>query len=418
MVQTAVRLQNEAGLTWIAGGFVLIPARLLIKAWHDCRTSPLTPADFRTWLACHEMRARRHSIETDRSPTYTPNELARLLGVTPKRANASLRRLVKAGLVQWEEVAIEFPTLSPEPPEILRDTIGRGVGDVAVPRRILRRLVGGARPALIATALAILLRCLSRRRDGFDGRGRVKSSWIARTFGVDLRRVKAARREWIDLGWIEPETDDQLAMNRWGRTYRINLRWERRHDPQGAILPPPPAEIVRVLPPPLLDQEPLREEFKNQEPVRSESAGVEVKGQEGEGHSDVPPPKLDDIRPEDLRETARTLELFEQAVSRKLIGSSESSRLKFVAAAEHARAVGTVNPCGLFARLIRRGWWHFATQDDEDAAARRIRLQLHGRPRTTDRPAVRTSTFVPEATPAAPSSLAALLGRIQGFGAS
>jgi hypothetical protein len=74
------------------------------------------------------------------------------------------------------------------------------------------------------------------------------------------------------------------------------------------------------------------------------------------------------------------LELHRQAVTKGLVGPSEADRLKFCAAAEHARAVGTINPGGLFARLVRRGWWHFATQTDEDAASRRLKRHLFGDP--------------------------------------
>jgi hypothetical protein len=49
-----------------------------------------------------------------------------------------------------------------------------------------------------------------------------------------------------------------------------------------------------------------------------------------------------------------------------------------VAAAEHARVIGTKNPCGLFARLVRGGLLHFVTYDDEVAASVRIRKYLHG----------------------------------------
>ena len=84
---------------------------------------------------------------------------------------------------------------------------------------------GGGRPALIAAAIGVLLRCLSRRKGGFDGRGRVKASWIAKAFGVDARAVKAARKELVALGWIAPVPSGQLAENRWGRAYRIDLAW-------------------------------------------------------------------------------------------------------------------------------------------------------------------------------------------------
>ena len=157
----------------------------------------------------------------------------------------------------------------------LADSIGGGEGSLAIPRRILRLLAGGARPALIATVLGILLRCLSRGRGGFKSRGRVKASWIARVFDVDLRRVKQARKELIDLGWIAPEPTDQWAENRWGRAYTIDLAWDRIAAPDGRRLPPPPAAGGRRLPPPDSDPEPLREE-KNQEPAPGGPAGFQI----------------------------------------------------------------------------------------------------------------------------------------------
>ena len=50
-----------------------------------------------------------------------------------------------------------------------------------------------------------------------------------------------ARKELIDLGWIVPEPDDQWAMNRWGRAYRIDLAWGPAAPREGPRLPPPPA---------------------------------------------------------------------------------------------------------------------------------------------------------------------------------
>ena len=49
-----------------------------------------------------------------------------------------------------------------------------------------------------------------------------------------------------------------------------------------------------------------------------------------------------------------------------------------MAAAEHARIIGTRNPCGLFVRLVRGGLLHFATYDDETAASVRLRRHLYG----------------------------------------
>jgi hypothetical protein len=84
------------------------------------------------------------------------------------------------------------------------------------------------------------------------------------------------------------------------------------------------------------------------------------------------------VVPEDLKDTGRLLELYEQAVDQGLAPPSEWGRLRFVAAAEHARIIGTKNPCGLFVRLVRGGLYHFATEDDTTAASVRLRKHLYG----------------------------------------
>ena len=431
----------------IAGGFVLVPVRELLCAWRACRRSPLGIGDFRTWLACREMLARRCTVDNGRSPTYGYAELARLTGVSEKRGRASVGRLVKAGLLAWSDQVIDFPNPgAPGDPDddTLDDSIGGGKGSLAIPRRILRLLVGGARPALIATVLAILLRCLSRARGGFKSRGRVKASWIARVFDVDLRRVKTARKELVALGWIVPEPADQWAENKWGRVYRIDLAWERTVVEDGPRLPPPPAPGGRRLPPPDSDPEPLWD-HENQEPAPGGPAGVGIPKEAGErtyprtlptrstdpaelapapsaakdleparsrpvlvtdvtgtsrpkveperstprrpviiadgaGGGPLPAAKLDDVRVEDLKDTGRLLVLLVQAITRDLVGTSEADRLRFVAAAEHALSVGKGNPPGLFLYLVRGRLWRYLTQEDEDRASRRLKLHLFGAP--------------------------------------
>ena len=223
---------TEAPTATIAGGFLLLDVRQVLATWHTCKAPTLGIGAFRAYLAAREMVARRRAIGEGRAPAYSAAELARLLGLTERRARALVRHLVAAGLVSWADDAIAFP----DPPEVSEgeplDAIGGGRGDLAIPRRMLRFLARGATAATIATALGVLLRCLSRRRQGFDGRGRVKASWIAGTFGVDLRRVKASRAGLVALGWIVPEPGDQWSANRWGRAFRVALDWRAPASPR------------------------------------------------------------------------------------------------------------------------------------------------------------------------------------------
>ena len=399
----------------IAGGFVLVSVASLMACWRSCQSRPLGIGEFRAYLACHEMVARRCTLEDDRPASYSFAELAKLLGVTERRARESVGRLVGAGLLEWSSEGIGFPQPCLEDPD-LADTIGRGRGSLAIPRRMLRYLVAGARPALIATVLGILLRCLSRRRGGFEGRGRVKASWIARVFGVDVRRVKAARKELVDLGWIEPESSDQRVENRYGRAFRIELGWSG-----GRTLPPLPPANRPAIATPSVDPEPLRE--RETPGTRPGATGVGLKGS-GTAHtnsgpvgtkpvSGLPAPKLADVRVEDLRDTARTLKLFDLAVALGLVGSSEADRLQFVALAEHARAVGTANPPGLFMHLLRSRCWRYITGEDEDRARARLREHYHPS-RPPERPAARVSTFIPDKVEAGPSGLGSVLAGLMG----
>src|SRR5205807_4844903 len=95
--------------------------------------------------------------------------------------------------------------------------------------------------------------------------------------------------------------------------------------------------------------------------LQSTSSGVKKQDQEHRKQTTIQPPILRHIVPEDLQDTARLLTLFAQTQTQGLIGKSDSERLTFLALAEHAKVVGSQNPCGLFALLVQRQHWHFVT---------------------------------------------------------
>ena len=97
-----------------------------------------------------------------------------------------------------------------------------------------------------------------------------------------------------------------------------------------------------------------------------------------------------------FQDTARLLTLFTQAQTQGLIGKSDSDRLTFCALAEHAKVVGSANPCGLFAALVRRQQWHFVTDSDEDVAQARLKTYLYG---PAARAAPPPTTAPPELSP-------------------
>lgn len=436
------------------GGYQLIPVVHLALAWWAYHEKLIRLVDLRVWFAAWEMRARRCRSSIPLPHRFGLGEFQGLTGLSPRRLKESLRRLKAAGLLSWSESTVEFPASPDIVPLGDREGFRRFLDQipnhkrlVPVPRRILRLLAGGARPALIATILGHLVRCLYLRGGKCLARGRVKASWIADVFGVSLRRVKHARKELIALGWLIPIAADQWELNRWGAHVRINLDWSRldaikgggRPAPTGPseggcnrpdappacsveLAPPPPDSAVELTPPES-DREPLQGD-KNQKPAPGGPAGFFISDPEEQtpepgttldreapisqpmvsaarsaDSENLPPPTspeprlsstppakcpplgppdLRNVVPEDLRDTGRLLELYDQAVEAGLVTSSECDRLRFMAAAEHARVIGTRNPCGLFVRLVRGGLLHFATHDDETAASVRLRRHLYG----------------------------------------
>jgi hypothetical protein len=102
-------------------------------------------------------------------------------------------------------------------------------------------------------------------------------------------------------------------------------------------------------------------------------------------------PTLCDIHAEDLVDTDRVIQLHLQAVATGRLTASERDRIRFVAAVEHARSVGTSDPAGLLARIVACGWWHLLTQADEDRAARRLREHLRPCPYSPARGPLRSN---------------------------
>ena len=404
-VATRKRRWTEGAREKPEGGFRFITVVQLCLAWWAYRQSLIRLRDLRVWFACHEAAERRCMLARDREPEFTIGELAALTGVGrdaggggERSIRESLRRLQTAGLLSWSPSEIRFAS-SPDslPVEDLTgfwamlEGIENNRRKVPVPRRVLRFLAGGARAAVIATTLGHLLRCLYYRRGLCIPVGACKASWVARVFGIDLRRAKDARAHLIELGLLLPQETAQWAMNRHGRFYAVNLQWDRPHKvPPPAVtvdnsavgegstnneLPPLPPQTHAVLPPPESDLE-LPSGSKNQEPGSAPPSGFYASKEE-EQKSPLPAPDLRNVLPEDLHDTRRLLELFDQAQAASLV-QGELDRLRFVSVAEHARTIGSRNPCGLFVYLVRRQLWHFATADDEDAANRRLKEHLYG----------------------------------------
>jgi hypothetical protein len=372
--------------------------------------------DFRVWFAAHEMAARRCQLDAAQVPDYTPRELHGLVGgVGGAPLQDSLRRLEGLRLLTWSSTALTFATSPADLRGIddlsgfftMHQAIANPCRRVPVPRQAVRLIAGGLKASVIATMLGHLLRCLYYREQRCHSGGWCKASWIAEVFGMDLRSVKAARKHLVTIGWLQPCSTPQSLCNRWGTYTRISLSWTRapleKVTEEATKIPPrespPPPDVFTTELPPLLkeDREPFQD-LQHQKPAQTAdpipplpppqhteptpcrpSSGVQKQEKKNTKTPPTQAPTLRHIVLDDLRDTDRLLALFEQAHAQGLIGKSDSQRLTFLATAEHARAIGSTNPCGLLAELIRRQLWHYVTDSDEDAASARLQQHWYGR---------------------------------------
>lgn len=358
------------------GGFVFISATALIAAWWAYKRRFIDYRDFRVWLSCHELVAKRCGSKEGRAPRFDHREVHRLVGgVGGEHVRASLRRLEDSGLFRWRESSIRFLTSASEvrvgePSDLMAavESVTNHRRKIPVPRRLLRFLAGCSRPVVTATALGHLLRCMYYRNGKCSPSGLCKASWIASVFEVDERTVKAARQELLRLGVLIREPASQYRLNRWGVPMRFDLAWGGEENPRGS--PPRTVQSTTQSPPPRETGNSSSRRSENQKPGAPGPSGVRMRTGRG--------PKLSNVLEVDLREPRRTLILHAEAMRRGWVNGSEADRLKVLAAGQHALRHGQRNPAGLFVTLLKRGLWHFLSLEDEDKARRGWMLMDHG----------------------------------------
>lgn len=409
-----------------AGGFVLLAAGELFTPWWLRKLGVIRALDFRAFFALLEMRERRCAAPDEgRDPEYSLKELSKLCGGAGERElKTALRRLKRAGLVkQFTRSTLVFArgpddlTLDEETRSVLEEKLGYLRSPrrlVPFPRRMARLLASGACYTFAGVILGTAIATLFYRRGKVTSRGAYKASWLAAAFGLSERTVYRHRTYLIEeLGWLRAIDSHQLDQNARGLLVEVDLDWEAAvpaeasdgagkqgpdRAPAGPSAPadcqaPRPKNTLRLSGPRGSYKNPFQEGDLNNKPASGggprPGIGVSQPRIQESNPGRIPrrptagaKPSLKRVTLQDLKDPKRLLVLHEQAVGEGLITGSEHDRLQFFTAAERAKTVGSQNPPGLFVRIVRSALWRFLSQDDEDAARRKIRELLHpeGRP--------------------------------------
>lgn len=421
-----------------AGGYVLCAAGGLFALWWLRKLGILRGLDFRVFFALLEMQARRCELPAGRDPQYSLLELSRLCGGTSEpELKRSLRRLRKVGFVKgFTRTTLVLArnaddlTLDDETREFLDEKfllLRSPKRLVPLPRRMVRLLASGACMTFAAVILGTAIATLFFRRGVVTARGAYKASWLAEAFGISERTVYRHRTYLVEeLRWLRIIASPQLRQNANGLLVEVDLDWdgapsvlvsiEAKPEASHGAGEPEPERKTRATPEPdcqappaqngghlsgLRDlyKEPFQEELNNK-PAPGGGPGSgngvyqpKISDSDRNSNSNSNPnsernanasanstgakPNLKRVTLADLKDPARLAELHAQAVAEKLITGSENDRLQFFAAAERAKTVGSKNPPGLFVRIVRSGLWRFLSQDDEEAARRKIRALLY-----------------------------------------
>lgn len=360
------------------GGYVLATVEQICAAWSAYRENRIRLIDLRTWFACFEMKARRCKLKASRIPNYSFEEIHSLVGgAGGGHTRSAIRRLIAAGLLDWSSTAIEIRS-GADNSEAMMNHIPNSRRRVPIPRRMLRFLALHATKSLTATVLGHLLRCLYMRAGSCNPRGTCKASWVATVFGVDKRNVKAARRQLVDLGWLQTQTAPQWRLNRFGVATTVNLTWASElPTPDCCHTETSPLELKSATnSSPLESNKELLPEHKNQKPAKPRLNGFWKSGRKNLNSRSA----AFHVNEEDMRNIPRLRALHEKAIQQGLANAGEAGELSFMAAAVHARKVASRNAAGLFATIVRKGLWHYVTQQAEDHVRERLRKVSRGKP--------------------------------------
>lgn len=395
----------------VDGGYRLFrPSEEFLPAWTAYREKRVSWLALRTVCAAHAVVCARCTVMEGEPTLFRVEELAAMMRVPRRRVVRALGELRREELLAFEATTVRF--LGSVTAQAGPDTHESGRGGVrvppeaarlvATPRRLLRAIARGELTrAETAVAVAAVIRCVWVRKGRVvQPYGTLPVSFVEGLFSVDGRSVIRAKRMLEARGFFRLLQTPWWHRQRYGAKYEVSLSWgvdgaavdaraetvedaaqvvENRPEGRNEMTPLGPHRGQR-LSPPSGNQKPSPTEKLNQHQKPGDRPAAGVHTQSLNPISKPSTPTLGDVRAEDLEDTMRLLELFQDYIRKGYAEGSEAERLRFVAAAERARRKATRNPCGFFVRLVKSRMWENISAIDEEAARERIKSFLWEKP--------------------------------------
>ena len=364
---------------WPEGRFVLLPVRSAVSAWWK-----LSVFEFRVWLALHEVVEIRRAAKKARGsgrrarneePKYEAAEVARLVGASESSVRRAVRRLETLTLAKME--ANQVTMCSTTPGWWLEEFLDGVPKLVPIPRRLLRELCRVSQGSLVAAALGHAFRCLRYyRKDGVcRGRGRCSAWWVSHVFGVSMRSVHRGRSELRKWRWLLCVEDSRVrgqaksSANEHGPKFVVNLLWRRETRERMVCQASQRLStgILSGLPPRIEKQRPPSE--KEQRPGLRRSLNSRFLHTASRGRNR--------LTEQDLADPARLLTVAQKLQEHGYAKKTEAAILQVFSCAVRALERGE-KPVRLFAALVKRGLWHYPTNEHEDKARGMLRKARDG----------------------------------------